>query len=40
MYLFDYIVFTIVMVMSCNIVGDITCIGVLFSIVIIVGNIK
>ena len=31
MYLFNYIMLIVVMVMSCNIVGDITCIGVLFN---------
>ena len=39
MYLFNYIMFIIVMVMSCNIVGGITCIEVLFRIVIIISNI-
>ena len=33
MYLFYYIVFIIVMVMSYNTVGDTTCIEVLFSMV-------
>ena len=39
MYLFNYIMFIVVMVMSCNIVGDITCIEVLFSKILIINNI-
>ena len=40
MYLFNYIMFVIVMVMPCNIVGYITRIEILFSIVIIVSDIE
>ena len=39
MYLFNHSVLIIVMVMSCNMVGDITCIEILFSKVIIISNI-
>ena len=39
MYLFNYIMFIIVMVMSCDVISDITCIGILFSIVIIISDI-
>ena len=40
MNFFNYILLVIVMIMSFNIVGDITCIKILFSIVIIVSDIE
>ena len=40
MILLNYSLLVIVMIMSFNIVGDITCIKILFSIVIIVGDIE
>ena len=38
MYMFNYIVFPIVVVMSCNSVGDITCVKILFSMVIMIST--
>ena len=38
MYLFNYIMFIVVMVMPCYVVGDITCIEVLFSKILIISN--
>ena len=39
MYLFNYIMFVIVMIMSCNVIGYITRIEVLFSKILIISNI-
>ena len=40
MCLFNYMLFIIVMVMPCGIISYITCIDVLFSMVIIISNIQ
>ena len=40
MYLLNYIMFVIVMVMPCDIVGDIMAIEILLSIVIIISDIE